>query len=151
MGYWKGILSQRVVLDAYVRQPDDSFRNAPRTTAFDVKDGEPPYLQYGQDLDGDALPDLLVRTEERWLLHSGLPSSSGKKLVQRKPRTLPLPEVKGHPLVDVGSFSSSGGPSWTRISEEERPRFTDLGLLLVRPGSDSRPGTFHILWPGTDG
>jgi len=152
IGYWKGLMSPRIALDAYVRQPDGSFREAPRTTAFDIKNGEGSYLHYGDDLDGDSLPDLLVRRDESWLLLSGLPSSSGKKLVDRKGSTLPL---QVHETVLTGvveiQLSSKGVSRFTSVAPG-RPQFADLAagngraILLIWEGDGSSPGGLQILW-----
>ncbi len=151
MGYWKGLLSPRVALDAYVREPDGSFRSSPRTTAFDVKNGEGSYLHYGDDLDGDSLPDLLVRRDQSWLLHSGLPSSSGKKLVDRKATALSL-EVQETVLTGVEIQLSSAGVSHFTSVAQRRPQFADLAggkgraILLIWRGDGSSPGGLQVLW-----
>jgi len=152
IGYWKGLLSPRVALDAYVREPDGSFRSAPRTTAFDVKNGEGSYLHYGDDLDGDSLPDLLVRRDQSWLLHSGLPSSSGKKLVERKGTELPL-EVQE--IVETGVVEiqlSAAGVSRFTAAAQGKPQFADFAagkgraILLIWPGDRSSSGALQVLW-----
>ncbi len=151
LGYWKGLLSPRVALDAYVRQPDGSFRSSPRTTAFDVKNGERSYLHYGDDLDGDSLPDLLVRREQSWVLHSGLPSSSGKKLVDRRGTALPL-EVREMVLTGVEVQLSSAGVSHFTAVAPRLPQFADLAagegraILLMWEGDGSSPGALQVLW-----
>jgi hypothetical protein len=152
IGYWKGLMSPRVALEAYVREPDGSFRSSPRTTAFDVKNGEGSYLHYGDDLDGDSLPDLLVRRDESWLLHSGLPSSSGKKLVDRKATTLPL-EVQETVLTGAVEIelSATGVSHFTAVTQG-KPQFADFAagkgraILLIWPGNSSSPGALQILW-----
>lgn len=152
LGYWKGLISPRIALDAYVRQADGSFRGSPRTTAFDVEDGEGSYLHYGDDLDGDSLPDLLVRQDQNWLLYSGLPSSSGKKLVNRKATVLPL-EVQGAVLNgNVELEVSAAGVSRVTAEAKGKLQFVELAegngraLLWVWPGDRSSPGTLQVLW-----
>lgn len=152
VGYWKGLLSPRVALDAYLRQPDGSFRDAPRTTAFDVKNGEGSYLHYGDDLDGDSLPDLLLRRDQSWQLHTGLPSSTGKKLVNRKGTTLPL-QVEETVLTRVVEIElSASGVSRLTAVAQGRPKFVDFGaaagraIFLTWPGDASSPGALQILW-----
>jgi hypothetical protein len=92
-GYWKGILKSRVVLDAYLRREDGTFDPKPRTTAFDVKDGDEDVLEYGRDLTGDGIPDLLVKNDDDLLVYGGLESDNGKKLVESVP-SLELPRPR---------------------------------------------------------
>jgi hypothetical protein len=156
MAYWKGLMTARVVLDAYLREEDGSFRDSPRSTAFDIKDGETSYLHYGDDLDGDSLPDLLVRTDEAWLLHSGLPSSSGKKLVDRTATALPL-EMGQTLLTRVETQISTAGVSHFTFTAAAQgpPKFTDLpggkAIILMYRGNSSSPGALQILWRDGNG
>ena len=121
IGYWKGLSNDRVVLDVYLRQDDGWFAAAAKTTAFDVKpakrerkDSKPArpepdrsFVRYGRDLDGDSIPDLLVRTPVSLLIFRGQASKNGEKLLTKVPLELPLSAATGtgdpgHPrLVDL--------------------------------------------------
>jgi hypothetical protein len=90
-GYWKGLVKSRVVLDAYIRTSEGGFDPSPRTTAFNVKNGDENLLLYGDDLDGDGVADLVLRNEEELLVYRGLRSSNGANLVASDPvRRLPM-------------------------------------------------------------
>lgn len=82
VGYWKGILKSKIVLDVYLRREDGTFDPKPRTTGFDVKDGDWDVLDYGHDLDGDGVADLVLRARGDFQVHRGIASSTGKKLVE---------------------------------------------------------------------
>ncbi len=86
IGYWKGLKDDRVVLEVYLRGDDGGFGKA-RTTAFDVEEADRSFVAFGQDLDGDNLPDLLVGKVDELLLFPGRHSPNGKKVVANKPAT----------------------------------------------------------------
>ncbi|MDH3786766.1 MAG: VCBS repeat-containing protein, partial [Acidobacteriota bacterium] len=89
IGYWKGLRKSRLVLDAYLRNSGGGFSIAPRTTTLDPKDGDRSFVQYGHDLTGDDLADLVVRTEEHLLVYVGRSSKSGKNVVEPTPIEIP--------------------------------------------------------------
>jgi hypothetical protein len=152
LGYWKGLKDSRVVLDVYLRLEDGSFRDKPRTTAFNVEDGDRSFVEFGHDLDGDGQADLLLRNESgTLLLFPSLSSTNGKKLVSSTPRLLPF----GDDLETAASVEiviSVGGPPTVREMPVGRPRIVDLDgddrseMLLVRPGDGLQPGVFRALW-----
>jgi hypothetical protein len=87
LAYWKGIKDDRVVLDAYLRQPGGGFARSAGSTQFDVEDANRSVLGYGRDLDGDGLAELLVRAGGRMLIFPGVrPGRKGKGLVEKSPR-----------------------------------------------------------------
>jgi hypothetical protein len=151
MAYWKGIFSSRVVLDAYLRQEDGSFRTAPRTTAFDVKEGDDDFLHYGEDLNGDGIADLLVESDDGLLLYPGLPSSSGKKLVDRTPQKLPTGDLKEGEGAKVVQISNTGVSAWNLAMPDGSPHLIDLDgdgrqdVLMVRRGSRKRNGALRTI------
>ena len=83
IGYWKGLKDSTVVLDAYLRGADGRFATSARSTEFDVEDGDRGMLEYGHDVTGDNLPDLLVRSLDTIEVHAGVASRDGKALVSR--------------------------------------------------------------------
>jgi hypothetical protein len=87
LGYWKGLKDDTLVLDAYLRRADGSFRRSPGTTRFDAEDADRSVLGYGHDLDGDGLPDLILAANGRMQIHRGLrPKRGGGGLVDKEPR-----------------------------------------------------------------
>jgi len=152
VGFWKGLMDEKVVLDAYLREPSGAFRVAPRTTDLDVEGGDRGVLLYGADLDGDRLADLLVRTERDLRIYPGLPSTDGKRLVADEPRVIP-----------TGGLGPAGGPVQVRVSVGQatgvdigpvpgRPKLADLDsdgvseILILRRGGLDEPGALRILW-----
>jgi len=140
IGYWKGIIHDRVVIDVYLREAGGGFDRSARNTAFDVKKGDRSYVQYGADLTGDRVPDLLVRGKPGYMLYPGRPSTNGRRLVEEKPRILRLSDLR-----DDEDEPDWGGPS------SGRPRAIDIEgdgtveLLMVRTGSQHTPGVLHLL------
>ncbi len=87
LAYWKGLKDDRVVLEAYLREPDGGFARSAGSTQFDVEDATRSVLGYGRDLDGDGLAELLVRARGRILIFPGArPERKGKGLVEKDPR-----------------------------------------------------------------
>ena len=154
VGYWKGLLDDKVVLDVYLREPDGSFRTSPRTTAFDIKDGDRDFLIYGTDIDGDALPDLLVRGAQGLLLFPGLPSPNGKRVVSDKPRTIPTKDLgTGSGTTEV-VLSTEGLDTRFVGSLSSRPRLVDLNgdgrseILMMHRGGSKRPAVVRVIHLG---
>jgi hypothetical protein len=142
-----------VVLDAYLRKDDGWFADTPKTTAFDVEpakhrsdpdskpqrpDPDRTFVNYGRDLDGDSLPDLLLRTSVSLLVYRGRDSKDGAKLVDKQPLELPL-SVE----TETGDYYVSIGPghfdAWS-TGGSSRPRLADLDgdgtaeILIVTRG-----------------
>lgn len=87
LAYWKGLKDDRVVLDAYLRQPGGGFARSAGSTQFEVEDADRFVLGYGRDLDGDGLAELLLRAGGRMLIFPGVrPGRKGKGLVEKNPR-----------------------------------------------------------------
>jgi hypothetical protein len=153
LGYWKGLKDSRVVLDVYLRQEDGSFRDKPRTTAFNVEDGDRSFVEFGHDLDGDSRADLLLRNESgTLLLFPSLSSTNGKKLVSSTPRRLPFgDELEAGASAEM-VISVGGPPTISQILPVSRPRLVDLDrddrmeMLLARPGNGAEPAELRVLW-----
>ena len=143
IGYWKGILKDRVVLDAYLGTKDGTFERSARNTAFDVKKGDRDFVQYGADLTGDGIPDLLARGKKGLLIYPGRRSKNGRQLVQDRPIVIRLTEREKESEDDMFFTYYSGG----------RPRVVDLDadgrfdILLVYTGNNSAPGIFRLVRP----
>ena len=84
VAFWKGLMDDKVVLDVYLAEAGGWFRDTPRTTGFNVKNGERSFVEYGSDLTGNGFPDLLVGADGGLVLYPGLESSNGKKLVDKQ-------------------------------------------------------------------
>ena len=152
LGYWKGLKDDRVVLDAHLRLEDGSFRDKPYTTAFNVKNGDRSFVEFGTDLDGDTHADLLLRNESgELLLFPSLPSTNGKKLVSSTPRELSFGDDLESGAATTVVISVGGAPPAREISGGQ-PRLVDLDgddrmeILLVHAGGAGQPGAFRVLW-----
>jgi hypothetical protein len=156
VGFWKGIMDDKVVLDVYLRETDGSFRASPRTTAFDIKDGDHDILLYGTDIDGDGLPDLLVRGTKGLLLHPGLRSSNGKRVVSDKPRVIPTGDLASEPSYTEVVLSEKGLDQRFIGNLSTRPRLVDLNgdgkseILMTRRGGSSRPAVVRVIHLGPE-
>ena len=147
VGYWKGLKNSRVVLDAYLRMPDRSFAKVPKTTAFDVEDGNRSFVHYGNDLNGDRVGDLILASGDAFLFYPGLHSTTGKKLVSKTPRVAPVRQL------DLGenSITISLGPTGSHVEgslSHRGPRYADLdgdGRLELLTARESLPGGFRIV------
>jgi len=141
VGYWKGILKDRVVLDVYLRTENGGFDSSERNTAFDVKKGDRDFVQYGADLTGDGLPDLLVRGKRGLMIYPGRRSKNGKQLVEDDPILVRLTDREKDSEKDFLFTYYSGG----------RPRVVDLDadgthdILLIYTGDSETPGIFRLV------
>ena len=134
IGYWKGLKDSTVVLDAYLRGADGRFATSPRSTEFDVEDGDRGMLEYGHDVTGDGLADLLVRSLNTMVVYSGEASRDGKALVSRDASRSVTGE--GMRFSEQDDFDISFGPREGSEGEGSRmrvrrvtsrdPRFVDL-------------------------
>ena len=159
IGYWKGLKDDRVVLDAYLRQDEGWFADTPKTTAFDVEpakhrsdpdskperpDPDRSFVNYGRDLDGDSLPDLLLRTSVSLLVYRGRASSNGLKLVDKQPLELPLSveTETGDYYVSIGpdhfDTRSTGNPGRPRLADLDGDGAAEILIVIrgVAPGQD---------------
>ncbi len=84
-GYWKGLIGDKFVLDAYVRDEDGELRRSPRTTSFGVKKGDRDYAAFGGDLNGDGQADLLLQARGKLLVYLASDAKGGKNLVASRP------------------------------------------------------------------
>jgi hypothetical protein len=156
VGYWKGILDEKVVLDVYLAEAEGAFAKSPRTTAFDIKNGDRDFLLYGNDIDGDGLADLLVRGEKGLLLYPGQRSSNGKRILSSKPRTIPIGDLVGEPGYTEVVLSSEGLDSRVVGRLSARPRLVDLNgdgrseILMMRHGDSNRPAVVRVIHLGPD-
>lgn len=153
VGYWKGLTGPKVVLDAYLRREDGSFDPSPRTTSFDVKHGDRSMLLYGEDVDGDNRPDLLLRTDEELRLHRGLASRRGTKLVERDGLAIPFAAATPEAGTTTVGVSSSGDVDVHVDSGGAEPRLADLDgdsrkeIYAIVTGERPQVTVFRVVWP----
>jgi hypothetical protein len=131
LAYWKGLRESRLVLDAYARQQDGTFRAAPRTTERTIPDANRSFLMYGRDLDGDGKPDLAVAAGGALRILRGLPSADGRNLVEERPAwavPLLLPKEKDSMDIDFDFESPDQGElRWApRDPDRQRVHLVDL-------------------------
>jgi hypothetical protein len=153
VGFWKGLKDDRVALDVYLRLDDGSFSKQPRSTAFDVKDGDRSLILFDRDLDGDGITDLLIRGADRLRLHRGLTTKNGKKLVDLAARELTWSETfEGDVAVSVQLSGDGSFHAWSTPTEVGRPYLADLDgdgrseILSAQRGDDEADGVLRVIW-----
>ena len=129
LGYWKGLKDDTLVLDAYIRRADGKLESSPRATTFDVEEADRDVLLFGEDLTRDGLPDLLIESNGALVLHAGVRSSSGSKIVDKVPRWTIRPgsPAEANPTVvkvQLGTGGTSVSVSPPRL--EGKPRILQL-------------------------
>ena len=133
-----------MVLDAYLRTAEGGFDRSARNTAFDVSKGDREFVQYGADLTGNGIPDLLVRGKKGLMIYPGRRSKKGSQLVESKPIVVRLTEREKESEDDMFFTYYTGA----------RPRVIDLDadgrhdVLLIYTGDSATPGIFRLVRPG---
>jgi hypothetical protein len=127
-GYWKGLKNATVVLDAYLRREDGSFDPGPRSTAFDVKEGNKDILGFGADLDGDGRSELVLGVAGKLLVFRGQAGKRGADLVERPARwTVPaesllVADARSGDFGDVDISLGDEGQRILTVSSSPAPR-----------------------------
>lgn len=134
--YWKGLKNSHLVLDTYLRKEDGSFERSPRSTSFEVEDANRSFLDFGHDLDGDGIADVVIMTKEALQVYPGWSRSShGGDLVEHTPRwslhLRPASILRVNMPNDDGEggsvrLSTEGDAAPTDPRATNRPRFVDL-------------------------
>ena len=137
-----------LILSAYLRN-NDRFATSPRQQVI-AGGGRP--LEFGRDLDGDRLPDLLVESSGEVRIHAGLEQGSGgKKLslvsatptwtasLRRSTRSAPdgVNCRERAVLKDIDGDGRSERLCWG-VDDQDRPYFKVLEFNS-RPASPAAP------------
>ncbi|HEX5044724.1 MAG TPA: hypothetical protein VFV75_17630 [Candidatus Polarisedimenticolaceae bacterium] len=126
LGYWKGLKDSRVVLESWMQKADGSFARGTAGAAFDVEEGDRSTIQWGTDVDGDLLPDLLVLANGALELHPGV---TGKALVSRTASKRVQVGATGNSGTEINIGDEGGGretfPSRTPVEEPIQPADLD--------------------------
>ncbi len=128
VAYWKGLKKDAVELDAFLRKEDGSFDPSPKATTIDAKDGDRTFLEYGRDLDGNGVADLLLIAGGKIHLFPGARKApAGKDIVASTPRyVFPMPSFAASSGTVVASLGSGGVSAWTERDRAGIPRPVDL-------------------------
>lgn len=159
LGYWKGLKDHRVVLDVYAGNPAGGFSNSPKSTAFNVVDGNRSGLIYGEDVTGDGISDLILRGGGKLQVFSGSPGLSG--IVARKPsRSISLGwSCQEGPLgeITIGVGAGQGGMfhSLETTGGSPPPRLVDLdgdgrSEVLLTKVSECGAGRLQLFFLAAD-
>jgi hypothetical protein len=139
LAYWKGLQNSIAALEVYKGGAGSEFAK-PRTTSFDVADGEKAFMEFGTDLDGDGRPDLLLFAKRELLVFPGSPADRAIKtpVASRASRRIPLapdlPRPRGSSMsIGLEGFRisrSSGGlgaPHLLDLDGDGRPEAVFAG------------------------
>jgi hypothetical protein len=115
LAYWKGLKNGTAVLDTYARKPDGSFPASPRSQTFELPDEDRTFLEYGGDVTGDGIPDLMLLAEGKLQVFAGnRDAKDGRALVGTKPAlSTPIagaPTGQTRVTFSIGSQGVSGEP-----------------------------------------
>jgi len=126
LGYWKGLKDSRVVLESWMQKADGTFARGQAGSAFDVEKGDRSTIQWGTDVDGDRLPDLLVIANGALELH---PGTTGKALVSKTASKRVTIGATGNSETEINIGEEGGGreafPSYTPLAEPIQPADLD--------------------------
>jgi hypothetical protein len=125
--YWKGLQNAIAALEVYKGASGTGF-GKPRTTSFDVDNGEKAFLEFGPDLDGDGRPDLVLFAKREMLVYPGSePSQAIQKPVASRPsRRIPLAADLPRPRGSEVSMGLEGFQIQRSSGGLGAPHFVDL-------------------------
>jgi hypothetical protein len=140
LGYWKGLKNSIVALEIYPGKGNGGFAK-PKTTDFDVADGDKAFLEFGKDVDGDGRPDLILLAGKKALVFPGQGPGASKAVLSQPSRAVPL--LAGQPMasqtfvgIDLfGGFQVSrsspglGTPRVLDVDRDGRPELLFAGDL----------------------
>jgi hypothetical protein len=156
IGYWKGLKRSIATLEVYRGEDGGAFAKA-RTTEIDVKDADEGFFSFGNDVDGDGRPDLVVVAAHEALVFPGAPAGDrGKRAVAGTPsRRLSIPpDAPGARPIDV-SFELGSISVSRRAPGFGTPRPMDLDgdgrVELVFAGDLHGTARLGVLWFRAEG
>jgi hypothetical protein len=132
--YWKGLTSDKLVIDIHSGKADGTFSTSPKTQSFKVKDGDRSWVLL-EDLDGDGHRDLLLRGGKKMMMWPGQSARDGIRWSNKSRRQWSIRdggETGDSELIVSSGGGLSGGSSSSGLS---RPR-----LLPRADGSQT------VLW-----
>ena len=160
LSYWKGLTNTIAAQETYRGGATGIFAKA-HTTSFDVENGDRGSMHFGEDMDGDGRPDLVLLANKELLVFPGNPADrAAEKPVQSVPsRRLALPADlpgAGHTYVSMGlegvsmgrSSGGAGTPHFLDLDGDGRPEAVFAGngesgsrvvVVFVRGSSPSPP------------
>jgi hypothetical protein len=127
LAYWKGLQSSIAALEVYKGGAASGFAK-PRSTSFDVDDGEKAFMAFGRDVDGDGRPDLILFAKRELLVYPGSEADRAiqKPVASRASRRIPLapdlPRPRGN-SVSMGLEGFQIQREWGGLGE---PHLLDL-------------------------
>ena len=109
LAYWKGLQNAIAALEVYKGGAGSGFAK-PRSTSFDVDDGQKAFMDFGHDLDGDGRPDLLLFAKGELLVFPGSPADRAiqKPVASHASRRIPLASDLPRPRGSAMSMSLEG-------------------------------------------
>ena len=127
LAYWKGLKNEKVAFEIWSRDEADDWPSQPSSGTLEVPDGDTSFLDFGDDVNGDGMPDLLVAGGGALRVHLGIPVPRRGLPVDRDPAAvLPLPdgvERLGTAWIGMGPQGIEGGSA---IPRSVAPRAEDL-------------------------
>jgi hypothetical protein len=151
VAYWKGLKHGTAVLDVYRRRPDGAFQPSERSQEIEMEAEDRSFLAYGNDVNGDGIPDLLLLAGGKLQVFAGRRDTrEGRALVAGAP-SLSTP-VAGVPTGDTRmtmSFGPAGFSGEPERGSAGEPVVLDLDgdgtseVLFVSRG-DAEPGKIVI-------
>lgn len=152
LAYWKGLKSSEVAFEVWSRGDDGIWPKSARVRSIEIPEADRSFLLFGEDVDGDRAPDLVVSGKGALRVHRGVPASRGGLPVEKEPAVvLPLPEGAarhGRNWLGVGPEGISGGSAESGLGS---PIVVDLAgdgrAALVIAGNDQEGGRVVMFVP----
>lgn len=148
IAYWKGLRSVKAAIEVRLADGAGGFGPA-RRTEVGLDEDRPGWLGFDRDLDGDAIPDLVLVAGARLKVFRGRKSRDGKRVVDATPRLeVPVgePDAGAGFAIAIGASgmegATIGGNASVRIEDvdgDAKPEVLVVDgpvLTIVVPGRD---------------